>query len=230
MTYPYGAAAADFGSLAARERIVSAISPRYSGSLHFAGLLAIVAAFIGAAAWSLRDVRGWQWLLVPAALVFANGVEWVIHRGPLHHPWPPRLTYNRHTLTHHAAFSAQEMAVRSWRELRIVLFPVYALPLLHLLTAPVTALLGWALGRNAAALFVMSATFYYLTYELLHLAYHLPAGHRVARLGVIQRLRRHHQIHHDPRRMTDGNFNVSIRLFAWILGTRLADGARAQSR
>lgn len=230
MTCPYGAPGADFGSLAARERIVGAISPRYSGTLHFAGLLAVVAVFILGAAWSLREVRWWQWLLAPAALVFANGVEWVIHRGPLHHPWPPRLTYNRHTLTHHAAFSAEEMSVRSWRELRIVLFPVYALPLLHLLTAPVTLLLGWAMGRNVAALFVISTTFYYLAYELLHLAYHLPAGHRVARLRVIERLRRHHRIHHDPRRMTDGNFNVSIPLFDWILGTRLADGAPAQSR
>jgi Fatty acid hydroxylase superfamily len=226
VAYPYTAPAADFGTLAARDRIVAAISPRYSATLHFAGLLAVVAPFMGIAAWSLRGVRWWEWLLVPAALVFANGVEWLIHRGPLHHPWPPRLTYNRHTLTHHAAFSAEEMSLRSWRELRVVLFPVYALPLLQLLVVPVVLLLGWALGRNVAALFLLSTTLYYLFYELLHLAYHLPAQHPVARLGVVERLRRHHQLHHDPRRMTEGNFNVSIPLFDWILGTRLAEPAR----
>jgi sterol desaturase/sphingolipid hydroxylase (fatty acid hydroxylase superfamily) len=113
------------------------------------------------------------------------------------------------------------MSVRSWRELRVVLFPLFALPLLQLLVLPVVVLLGWALGRNVAALFVLSTTFYYLLYELLHLAYHLPAQHPVARLRIVGRLRRHHQLHHDPRRMTEGNFNVSIPLFDWILGTRL---------
>lgn len=223
MAYPYAGQGADFGTAAARERIAAGISPRYSGALHFAGLVAQATVIMAAAVWFLEDVRWWEWLLVPAALVFANGFEWLIHRGPLHHPWPPRLPYNRHTLTHHAAFPAEEMSVRSWRELRIVLFPLFALPLLQLIVAPVVVLLGLWRGRNVAALFVFSTTLYYLLYELLHLAYHLPAGHAVARMRPVVRLRRHHQAHHDPRRMTAGNFNVSIPLFDWILGTRLAD-------
>ena len=214
---------ADFGTLAARERIVAGISPRYRGGLHFLGLLAQAAVFLGAAAWWLRDVRPREWLLVPAALVFANGVEWLVHRGPLHHAWTPRLAYQRHTLTHHAAFSESDMSMRSWREMRIVLFPLYALPALLLLVAPVAALLGWAGGRNAAALFMVASVLYYLLYELLHLAYHLPAGHRLARSRLVGWLRRQHQRHHDPRRMTEGNFNVSIPLFDWLLGTRLSD-------
>ncbi len=219
---------ADFGTLAARERIVAGISPGYRGGLHFLGLLAQAALFMGAAAWWLRDVRPLEWLLLPAALVFANGVEWLVHRGPLHHPWTPRLAYMRHTLTHHAAFSESDMSVRSWRELRIVLFPLYAFPALLLLVAPVVALLWWARGRNAAALFVVASVFYYLLYELLHLAYHLPAGHRVARWRLVGWLRRQHQRHHDPRRMTDGNFNVSIPLFDWLLGTRLSETAQRE--
>ncbi|HET8644232.1 MAG TPA: sterol desaturase family protein [Vicinamibacteria bacterium] len=221
MAYPRVAPGADFGTPAARARIAEAISPRYRGGAHFAALLAQAAAFMAAAAAFLRDVRLWEWLLVPAALVFGNAFEWWVHRGPLHHPWPPRLAYNRHTLTHHAAFSHEDMAVRSWRELRIVLFPLFALPLLELLILPVVALVAWTLGRNAAVLFVLSATFYYLMYEVLHLAYHLPSAHPVAPLGLVQWLRRHHQAHHDPQRMTDGNFNVSIPLFDWLLGTRL---------
>ena len=223
MAYPYVAAGPDFGTADARERISLAISPRYRGQLHFAGLLAESALFMGLAAWMLHEVRPWEWLMVPVALVFANGMEWLIHRGPLHHPWTPRLLYGRHTLTHHAAFSHEEMAVRSWRELRIVLFPLFAMPGLQLLIVPVVGLLWWTLGRNAAWLFVLAATFYYLLYELLHLAYHLPAGHPVSRWTLVQRLRVHHQRHHDPRRMVDGNFNVSIPLFDWLLGTMLKD-------
>lgn len=217
------AGTADFGTPAARQRIVSGISPRYRGDVHFLGLLAEVTLLMGVALWLVRDVRPWEWLLVPAALVFGNGVEWLVHRGPLHHPWPPRLPYNRHTLTHHAAFSDRDMSVASWRELRIVLFPLYALPLLELMVLPVFALVWWMLGRNAAALFAFASVLYYLIYELLHLAYHLPVGHPVSRLRVVGWLKRHHQRHHDPRRMTAGNFNVSIPLFDWLLGTRLPD-------
>jgi hypothetical protein len=213
----------DFGTPAARERIVSRISPRYRGEMHFLGLLAEVALLMGAALWLVRDVRPWEWLLVPAALVFGNGFEWLVHQGPLHHPWPARLAYNRHTLTHHAAFSDRDMSVRSWRELRIVLFPLYALPLLELIVLPVFALVWWTLGRNAAALFAFASVLYYLIYELLHLAYHLPVDHPVSRLRVVGWLKRHHQRHHDPREMTAGNFNVSIPLFDWLLGTRLVE-------
>jgi hypothetical protein len=222
MAYPSAAPPGpDLGTPAARERIAAGVSPRYRGELHLLGLLAQAGLIMGAAAWFLRGVRPWEWLLVPAALVFANGFEWVVHRGPLHHPFFPRIVYNRHTLTHHAAFSHEDMSVRSWRELRIVLFPLFALPGLQLLILPVVGLLAWTLGRNAAALFVVSATFYYLLYELLHLSYHLPEAHPVSRLRVVRWLKRHHQRHHDPRRMTDGNFNVSIPLFVWLLRTRL---------
>src|SRR5262245_41125691 len=210
-------------ALEPREKIVARISPRYRGELHFLGVLAEAAVLMAAALWLVRDARPWEWLLVPAALVFGNGVEWLVHRGPMHHPWPPRLPYNRHTLSHHAAFSDRDMSVRSWRELRFVLFPLYALPLLELLVLPVYALVWWTLGRNAAALFFFASILYYLLYELLHLSYHLPREHPVARLRLVRWLERQHRRHHDPRRMTEGNFNVSIPLFDWLLGTRLRD-------
>jgi hypothetical protein len=225
-----GSDRADFGTPAAHARIAAGIPAGYRPLRHFAGLLALAALFMAAAAALLRGVRPLEWLMVPAALVFANGFEWVVHRGPLHHPFPPRIAYNRHTLTHHAAFSAGDMAVRSWRELRIVLFPLYALPALQVLIAPVVALLWWALGRNAAALFLLAATFYYVLYEVLHLAYHLPEGHAVARWTLVRRLKAHHQAHHDPALMTAGNYNVSLPLFDWLLGTRVAaQGGAAHS-
>jgi hypothetical protein len=216
----------DFGTPAAHARIAGGIAAGYRPLLHFAGLLALAGLFMAGAAALLRDVRPLEWLMIPAALVFANGFEWLVHRGPLHHPFPPRIAYNRHTLTHHAAFSAGDMSVRSWRELRIVLFPLYALPALQLLIAPVAALLWWTLGRNVAGLFLLAAAFYYLLYEVLHLSYHLPEDHALARWPLVRRLKRHHQRHHDPSVMTAGNFNVSIPLFDWLLGTRLpAQGA-----
>ncbi|HEY5985907.1 MAG TPA: sterol desaturase family protein [Streptosporangiaceae bacterium] len=216
-------AAAEVAAPAPRERVIAGIPPTYRWQVHFAGLLAEVALFMAVPAALLHDVRAWEWLLLPAGFVFANGVEWVLHRGPLHHPTRARLLYNRHTLTHHAVFSHENMSMRSWRELRVVLFPLYALPLLELVVVPPLTLLWWLRLRNAACLFSLTATFYYLLYELLHLSYHLPPEHPVARLAVIRSLKRHHQRHHDPHRMTQGNFNVSIPLFDWLLGSQLAD-------
>jgi hypothetical protein len=208
---------------APREAIVEAIPGGYRCARHLAGLFGEVALFMAVPAALLRDVRPWEWLLVPVALVFANAVEWLVHRGPLHHPTRARLLYQRHTLTHHAVFSHDTMAMRSWREARVVLFPLFALPLLQLVVVPPFALL-WALGaRNAACLFSLSATFYYLLYEVLHLAYHLPEGHPASRPRLVRALGRHHQRHHDPRRMTEGNFNVSIPLCDWLAGSLLRD-------
>jgi len=220
-----GRPSADFGTPEARERIVAAIAPGYRGEWHLAGALAQATLYILIAGSFLEDVRPWEWLILPATLVFANGVEWVVHRGPLHHQWPlvPRPAYNRHTLTHHSAFSSSNMAMRSWREMRLVLFPLYALPALELLISPVIALVWWGLGPNAGALFVIASVLYYVLYELLHLAYHFPADHALARHPLVAWLRRQHQRHHDPRRMTEGNFNVSIPLFDWLLGTRLRE-------
>src|SRR5262245_56656004 len=112
-----------------RDRVMAKIAPGYRGELHFAGLMAEAALFMGGAAYFLKDVRSWEWLLVPAGLLFANAVEWFIHKGPLHHPTPPRMAYNRHTLLHHAAFTADDMSIHDRRQLRVALVPLFALPL-----------------------------------------------------------------------------------------------------
>jgi len=208
---------------ARRDQVIAQISPGYRGELHFLGLLQETGAVMGGAAWMLSGVQWWELLVVPVSLAFANAVEWYIHRGPLHHPVPPRILYKRHTLMHHAAFTFEDMSVHAWRELRLILFPLYALPLLLLLVVPV----AWglmALGQpNMAWLFVLAAALYYLSYELLHLAYHLPHGNPVGRLPIIQRLARHHRTHHDPPLMLKGNFNVSIPFWDWLMGTIIRD-------
>jgi sterol desaturase/sphingolipid hydroxylase (fatty acid hydroxylase superfamily) len=60
---------------------------------------------------------------------------------------------------------------------------------------------------------------YSVSYEWLHLSYHLPRESGIGRRGVIQRLRRHHAIHHDPRLMQRWNFNVTIPFWDWVRGT-----------
>jgi sterol desaturase/sphingolipid hydroxylase (fatty acid hydroxylase superfamily) len=68
-------------------------------------------------------------------------------------------------------------------------------------------------------LFVACGIAYFLNYEILHLAYHLPDTHPLARLGLVRRLRWLHTLHHDPRRMASSNFNITYPLGDWIFQT-----------
>ena len=66
---------------------------------------------------------------------------------------------------------------------------------------------------------VASVVLYVLTYEWLHLAYHLPADGAVGRLRATRWLRRHHQRHHHPPLMQRWNFNVTLPLWDHVRGT-----------
>jgi sterol desaturase/sphingolipid hydroxylase (fatty acid hydroxylase superfamily) len=58
-----------------------------------------------------------------------------------------------------------------------------------------------------------------LSYEWLHLAYHLPPDGRIGRLRAVAVLRRHHATHHATHLMNRWNFNVTVPLWDWVRGT-----------
>jgi len=58
-----------------------------------------------------------------------------------------------------------------------------------------------------------------VSYEWLHLSYHLPHDHLVGRSRIIRALRRHHTIHHDPRLMQRWNLNVTVPLWDVVMRT-----------
>ena len=65
------------------------------------------------------------------------------------------------------------------------------------------------------------ATLDFLLYEWLHLLHHSPPEGPVAGSRWARWLRRHHARHHDPTRMQQGNFNISLPLFDFLVGTVL---------
>jgi hypothetical protein len=70
-----------------------------------------------------------------------------------------------------------------------------------------------------AWLFVASGIAYFLNYEVLHTAYHLPEAHWLARNGLVKRLRWLHTIHHDPRRWPAQLQHQLPGLCDWLFGT-----------
>jgi sterol desaturase/sphingolipid hydroxylase (fatty acid hydroxylase superfamily) len=111
------------------------------------------------------------------------------------------------------------MAIHDPRELRLVLIPAAGVLGVVLTLAPVAALVGWLLTPNAGWLMLVTAGLYMVTYELTHMSYHLRPDSFIGRMSLIRVLRRHHARHHDPHLMQKWNFNVTVPVFDWILGT-----------
>jgi sterol desaturase/sphingolipid hydroxylase (fatty acid hydroxylase superfamily) len=197
------------------------IGPRYSGWGHFAFTTLGSLSAIAYAASRLSAVRPLEWALVPIFFLIANLGEYFGHRGPMHHRRRGLdLLFKRHTLQHHRFFTREAMACESPRDFKIMLFPpVMLVFFIGCLATPIA--LGFALlvSPNAGWLFAVVAVSYFLLYEWLHFAYHLPADGTIGRLPVVGTLRRHHQLHHDAALMADWNFNITFPIADALFGT-----------
>jgi hypothetical protein len=204
-----------------RARIVAAIPRWYNPWVHLALPSLVGIGVLIACVTMLHAVRPLELLALPATFLVLNSGEWRIHRDMLHKRTPPlTVLYDRHTPEHHMIFVTDDMAIRSWREFRLVLIPAYGIiaAAFGALPIPLTLWLGFGLP-NVALLFMATTMSYVVAYEWLHLSYHLPADSFIGSLSLIQRLRRHHAIHHAPELMQKWNFNVTIPLWDWVRRT-----------
>jgi hypothetical protein len=198
---------------------------RYDGRLHLAFTFGAGSAALLACIAQLQAVQPLEWLAVPLSWLYANLAEYLGHRFPMHRPFRGLgLVYRRHAGQHHRFFSHEAMPVDDLRDLRAVLFPpLLVLFFFGLFGTPLALLLGWLFSANVAWLFAATGVFYFMNYELLHLAYHLPDSHPLARLGLVRKLAWLHRTHHDPRRMAQANFNISYPLCDRVFGTLRRD-------
>jgi hypothetical protein len=202
----------------------------YQGSLHLAFTFGVGGAALVLCIAQLQAVQPLEWLTLPLAFIYANLVEYLGHRYPMHRPFRGLgLVYKRHAGQHHRFFNHQAMPIDDSRDLRAVLFPPLLVTFFFgLFGVPVWFLLAWLFSANVAWLFVSVGLAYFLNYEILHLAYHLPEEHWLARRWLVRRLRWLHRIHHDPRLMAHANFNITYPLGDWLFGS-LRRGDRADT-
>lgn len=203
-----------------RAKLVARIPRWYSPYLHLIVPSLIGLGLITTAILLLQHVRAWELALLPAFFLISNATEWRVHRDVLHkRQWFAPVLYDRHAPEHHMVFITDDMAIRSPREFRLVLVPAYGVVLLFAGTLPIATVL-WLVGLpNVGLLFVAQAMLYTVTYEWLHLSYHLPADSRIGKSWLIRVLRRHHATHHNPELMQKWNFNVSLPLWDFLRGT-----------
>ena len=145
--------------------------------------------------------------------------EWASHRWTMHVPRFPRAVHHRHVVEHHAFFTDGRMAIDGWPDLRWVLFPPWALPLLVVTVLPYFAGLYWLASPRLAWLLLLAVIGYYGVYEIVHVLAHVPPGSGpVGRL--IAAVTHHHRVHHDPALMRRWNFNFVLPLGDWLFGTK----------
>ncbi|WP_437656275.1 sterol desaturase family protein [Sorangium sp. So ce1182] len=203
-----------------RAEIAARIPRGYCPALHLATPTALGVVVLAAAVRLLDAVEPVELLAVPATLLLGLAFEWWAHRSVLHRRAPLLgALCERHEREHHLAFTADDMALRSARELWLVLTPPGSALLVLALLLPIAAAAGLLLSPDAALLGLATAMGLFVSYEWLHLAYHLPPDSPVYRVPGLARLREHHRRHHDPRLMKRWNFNVTVPVFDLVRGT-----------
>ncbi len=197
------------------------IGPSYRGWLHFSTTTVGALAAIIVAVVMVDAPTALELLAVPLSFFLTNLGEYLGHRGPMHHRRRGMsILFERHARQHHRFYTHDAMAAESHRDFQMVLFPpVMLIFFLGMLAFPIGALLHELISPNVGWLFGATAMSYFLTYEWLHFAYHLPPDGWVGRRRLVQVLRRHHTLHHDQRRMTHTNFNITFPIADWIFGT-----------
>ena len=214
-----------------REEFRTTVPGGYSGLRHGLVLLAIGLATIAAcAAFLAPPLRWYDWAMIPLVIAGFNLLEWWGHLKVLHRPGKSafaRALYTRHALTHHRFFTQDDATLRDARDLKIVFFPLFALPAIIVLTGVPSLLLGLLLSRNAGLGVMMATVAMYLLFEAFHLCAHLPASVLLTRLPLVSMMRRHPRAHHDQAIMMSHNMNFTLPLADWCLGTWHREAAPA---
>jgi hypothetical protein len=207
---------------AVRQKALADIPWWYSPYGHLAATTGIGLIVLGLSIAGIVD-RGVRWtdlLVIPIVVLVANFFEWRVHKVVLHRRfWPFEVIYDKHTPMHHMIYVEEDMALRSVDEFRLVLIPAAGVLGIVLAAAPIALVLSHFWSSAAGWLFLLTTSLFMVMYEVLHLCYHAPAESLIGRLRIVRVLRAHHARHHDPRLMQRYNFNVTVPLFDWIMGT-----------
>lgn len=203
-----------------RERCLAEIPWWYSPYGHVAGTVGVGLVVLALSIVKIRDVHAVDLLVVPLTLLLANYYEWRVHKFVLHKRWWPfTMIYDKHTPMHHMIYVEEDMALRSPKEVRLVAIPAAGVLGIVLATTPLALLVAYVWSRPAGWLFLLTASFALVSYEVLHLCYHAPKDSWIGRRRIIGVLRAHHARHHDPRLMQRYNFNVTVPFFDWVMRT-----------
>merc|ERR1711957_67717 len=199
-----------------RQTVRPRLPKSYDGQKHLATLLcASTMGIIVPLIW----LNNPSWMLVltvvPICLLYANFVEYIMHRYVAHViKWTsdPLKTFRKyHAIVHHSFFCDDEWTIDSTKDIFFVLFPGWIYILWAVMGMTPIFMLNFILGstegfassdtvRNAWLLASSTGSFVLLQYEFLHSFNHraLPGFIQTAMEAwpIFQRVQAHHRLHH----------------------------------
>ena len=156
----------------------------------------------------------WEWLAVPVAFIFANFVEYALHRYPMHHKYKVLgFIYRQHTSQHHLLFTEENMMIGHVEDVTSMIAPWWSCLAFLVAVAPICAL-GLIVSVDFAVLIYITFVLYYWLYEVFHLLSHIWPW-------FSNKFAKHHTAHHNTRKMREYNFNVIFPLFDIIFKTKI---------
>jgi hypothetical protein len=206
-----------------RQNFRSGIAPDYSGVRHGLTALLIGLMAIATLIYAIRSPVSWiEMAIIPTTAIGWNLVEWVVHTFILHRPGKGkigRMLYQRHTQTHHQFFTHEHSSFEGPRDLSIVFFPVFALPIVLLLATPAALVALMFVSANAALILLATIAAMYILFEVMHLCAHVPENAFVRHCPLVNTMRRHHIAHHDQRLMMSTNMTFTFPFADWLMGS-----------
>lgn len=200
-----------------RSRIVESIPSSYNDVVH-ATIPSLVGIVIILYCLVHIEYQLWMLPLVMLVLFGSFGFEWFVHKNVLHHKFPGLGVIFKKHIEHHSIFTDQDMAMRSRKELHLILMPAYAIFAVLLFISPIIFLISLISLQVAMVIFATMMCFF-ISYEWLHYCYHHPPGTFISSIRMIRYLKEHHRVHHNLKNMQQYNFNVTIPLFDKIMRT-----------
>ena len=208
-----------FGSAAYRSFFRNHLAGKMNGNLYVLANLSLLVVIIAALALAIPKYEPYFLLLLPGYFMFVNGVEYVLHRFPMHHKTAGFMVVYEHVTTHHNFYANKDFYFEEPRDYYAAVLPYYIFIGLTVVIGSVSGAIYLAFGLGNALFFALVAYSYYLTYELLHFTYHMPADSFMKKLPFINGLSRAHVLHHQTRLMAHYNFNITFPIYDKLLGT-----------
>jgi hypothetical protein len=208
-----------FGSAEYRGFFRNHLAGRLNGNLYVLINFSVLLAIILTLAISIPRYEPYFLLLLPCYLLFTNWLEYVLHRYPMHHKTPGFMVVYEHVTIHHNFYANRDFYFEEPRDYYAAVLPFYIFIGLTLVITAVSGLIYLGFGLSNALFFALIAYCYYLTYEVLHFSYHMPANSFVKRMPFINGLSRAHILHHQTQLMARYNFNITFPIFDWVFKT-----------
>jgi len=168
----------------------------------------------------LDEPTAGDFLAIPLAILYGTFAEHLGHRWAMHRRVPGLGRVFLEHKVHHRFFTHTAMHCGASADMRMVMFsPILLGYFVGIFVAPTAAVVWLLFGWNAAVLVALVTIIYYASFELWHLAAHLPATHPFCRVfpRTAAWFRERHRRHHHPDHQTKWNFNVVLPIADHLL-------------